>query len=201
VKYTDNRGYPYPASAREAGNGGLASEVLARAVAADLDYLDAGWAGEMQHSAVVLRKNTDQTGINASSATTFLMDILDKKTTGLGLGNSTVALSVVAGGEGWYHVNATLHSKASGAITAGAQHRLQLQELYTNSYGNFAERRVRYTETFQQGVTDNYNQLNACVYLGLGDQVRMQLYHTNTGSTATIVASGSRLIATKIVGA
>lgn len=201
MKYTDNRGYPYPASAREAGNGGLASEILARAFAADLDELDAGWAGEMQHSAVVLRKNTDQTGISANSATTFLMDIQDKKTTGLGLGSSTISLSVVAGGEGWYHVNATLRSKASGAITAGAQHRLQLREMYTNSDGNLIERRLRYAETFQQGVTDNFNQLNACVYLGLGDQVRVQLFHTNVASTATIVASGSRLVATKIVGA
>jgi hypothetical protein len=199
VKFSRYRGYPYPSNGREGGRGGSHSEALARAVARDLDGLDAAWPLLQAPASIVLRMSASSDNRAASLENPVSMDIVDK-ITGTGLANDASGVRVVAGGEGWYHVVATCRSNAMGAITAGAQHRLQLQEQTTNSAGILVQRLMRYTETFQQGSTDNYNQLEAMIYLGVGDKVRMWFFHTNTGSLGRVVNTGTRLMATKILG-
>jgi hypothetical protein len=168
-------------------------------VAADLDTLDASWPKELAHASIVIRSTVDSTNRADNVANPVTLNTVDKLT-GFGLANDAAALRVVPGGEGWYHVVATCRSNAMGAVTAGAQHRLQLREQTPNSYNVLTERRMRYTETFQQGSTDNYNQLEAMIYLGTYDRVQLYFFHTNTGSLGRVLATGTRLMATRIGG-
>ena len=201
MDYTRNRGYPIPSSERETGNGGLHSELLARAVAADLDVLDPAWAAEMQHATQILTMSADQTGFSANSDRAVLFDTISKQTTGLGL-NSNQVLHPARGGDGWYHICCDITAQASGTITAGALHRMSLR-VFEDQANVQVARDTYYTETLQIGVQAIWCQIEAMVLLRYGDNNQVWPYwvHTNTGSTVTIVASGSYLTATKIMAA
>lgn len=199
MDYTPFRSYPIPSSERETGNGGLHSELLARAVAADLDVLDPAWAGEMQHATQILTMSTNATGYAANSDRSILFDTISKQTTGLGL-NSNQILHPAKGGDGWYHVVCAIRAAASGTITANALHRLSLK-VYEDQANVQIPRETRYVETLQIGTANVYLMIEAMVLLKYGDnnQVWPYLVHTNVGSTVNIVAAGSFLTATKIV--
>lgn len=199
--YTQNRAYPFPSSERETGNGGLHSELLARAVAADLDQIDADWAGEMQRSTLLLSLAADVTGLFNGNDNSLDLETVDKQTTGLGAYSSPGfdLVRVRPGGEGWYHVVASLRTRAEGAITANAQHRLIL-EVTETKLGAIVSRDKIWVTSFASGSTDVYNQMEAVFYLGKGDQLYMKYLHYNTASTCRAVATGTRLAVTKIVG-
>lgn len=202
TKYTDRRGYPYPTDAKETGNGGLHSELLARSVAADLDTVDASWVAEMQHATLMMTKNGDQTGISSGAETVLTTFTTEKQTSGVGLVANPILRPVSLAGVGWYHVIATLRSKASGAITAGAQHRIQFKIYGQLGDGSLVLRDTRYSESFQQGSLDMFNELEAMIYLGATDQLRVVFFHLNAASTGTVVgaSAGTRISATKILG-
>jgi hypothetical protein len=195
TSYTTNRGYPYPSSEREGGNGGLHSELLARAVAADLDVVDAEWAALLQRPSIILSMTSDLTGLSTGGIYGVSMSTVDKQ-----VGTDVVysGTGVRAAKPGWYHITAQLRSKASGTITAAAQHRVQLEHVKP-VYGSLATVQMYYTETFQAGSLDNYLMIDVVVHLLLNEEVRMRFFHTNTGSTATVVAAGTRLTAAQIV--
>jgi len=196
--YTPNRGYPFPSSERETGNGAAATEVFARAVAADLDVIDAGWATELQHSTIVLTIASDLTPLGSGGLYGVSMDTVVKLTAGVGLKFSGAGIGVATDGDGWYHITGQCHSKANGTITAGAQHRVQLEHLGAE-YGGFVTKRMYYSESFQAGSLDMYTTIEAVVHLVAGDEVRMRFFHTNTGSDARVVVAGTRLTGTLIV--
>lgn len=196
---TKNRGYPFPSSERETGNGGLFSELLARAVAADLDAVDRDWAAELQHSTMVLNMSADLTPLTNGTEYSVFFNTLEKRTTGLGLKATQLNyLTPDVGGEGWYHVIATCQSKANGTITAGAQHRMHLN-VNGDRYGAPFVKRTYYFNTFQRGTLDNYMGGEAVVHLGTNESMRMGFFHLNTGSDARVVAAGTRLTATLLV--
>lgn len=197
TSYTRNRGYPYPSSEREAGNGGLHSELLARAVAEDLDGIDAGWAGLLQRPTLVLSIFADQTGLSNNALYSVFTDVVDKQV-GTALESSGVGMRVAKGGDGWYHITGQLHSRAEGAITADAQHRMQLEHIIPQ-YGNLATYRMYYYESFQSGSLDMYTMGEAVVHLTYGQEIRMRFFHTNTGSTGRVVVAGTRLTGSLIV--
>lgn len=199
MDFTTYRGYPIPSSERETGNGGLHSELLAQAVAADLDVLDPGWAAEMQHATQILTMSANQTGFAAASDQPVLFNTITKQTSGIGL-NSSQVLAPARGGDGWYHVNCAMRFAASGTITANALHRLDLRTLH-NVDNVILTKQSRPVETIQVGSLNIFLQIEAMILLryGKGEQVWPYYTHTNTGSTMTAVANGSFLTATKIV--
>lgn len=197
TSYTDNRGYPFPSSPREAGNGGLHSELLARAVAADLDVVDATWAGLLQRSSINLTLAADITPISASGLATVFMDTVEKQV-GPSLVHTGIAIGVTETGGGWYHITGQVHSKANGTITADAQHRVQIEHTYP-LLGLIATKRMYYSETFQSGTVDMYAAIEVVLHLAYGEEARMKFFHTNTGSDARVVAANTRLTATLIV--
>ena len=204
--YTPNRGYPFPASPREAGNGGLHSELLARAVARDLDALDAAWAAAAQPSTKVMNKNTDTTNLTANaggSGFAIFMDVVEKQT-GQAFTTETDELAVAAGWGGWFLVNCQLRSKAQGAITAGARHTLFLRVLGPGRTGNLTELETRRADTFANGATvDIYNQIQGMIRLEAGNRIWIGFDHTNTGSNVTVQGTGTggtKIEATRICG-
>lgn len=200
TSYTRNRGYPYPTSEREAGNGGLHSELLARRVARDLDTVDAAWAGELQKPTAQLTKTGDLVGIfNANQDFIALFDTLEHASTGVGLvvsgGGSTffLPLGSVAG---WYNFSSSLHTVATGTVTAGARHRMSIVRL-GNLYGTFQTKEARYCETYQAAGSEVYNSLECVMRVEPGDTVQVNYLHANA-SSMTLKAAGSRLSGTLI---
>lgn len=197
TSYTRNRGYPYPSSEREAGNGGLHSELLARAVAADLDLIDAGWAAELQRPTIIAGLSGNSGNLIANTAPTLNLNTVEKQVGSL-LTLSGLGLVVAEGGNGWYHLTCQVHSQAVGAITADAQHRAQIDHSET-LYGTITTKRMYYFESFQSGSLDMYTMGEAVVHLTVGDAVRLRFFHTNAGSDARVLQSGTRLTGTLIV--
>jgi hypothetical protein len=198
TSYTPNRDYPFPSSNREAARGGTHSEALARAVAADLDVLDAGWAAELTKPTVMIALSADQTGYTPNNETPILFTTTEKST-GVGIiAGQTITVSTL--GQGWYHVTGCTCAGASGTITANARHRLSLA-VYKFQYGNQVDVDVRYSETYQAGSQDCYNTLDSIMYLAPGLTLTARYLHSNTGSNVTVKTGMTRLCATRLFGA
>lgn len=196
--YTEHRGYPYPSSERETGNGGLHSEQLARKVAGDLDVIDAGWAAELQRSSIILSLASDVSPLIANALHTVALTTVVKQTTGLGLAVDNIGLTVAKGGAGWYHFTAQTQSKANGAITANAQHRIQLDHIH-QAYGGLVTSQTYCTESFQAGSGDMFLMVDAVVHLSYGDKMWLRFLHGNTGSDGRVVAAATHLTGSLIV--
>lgn len=198
---TRYRRYPIPTSARETGNGGAHSEALARAVAADMDALDAAWAAEAVHATASLTLSADANVGGSNSETSISLNQVEHQS-GVGIipspGSGT--FGVPKGVSGWYHIAANIRAGATGAITANARHLLMLK-VWSSPYGYFINREIRYTETFQSGSLDVYNALEGMFFLDSTFTVGLYYLHTNVGSTVAVRAASSRFTATRIVGA
>jgi hypothetical protein len=171
--------------------------MLARAVAADLDVIDTGWASQSQRATLILGCLADQTPLSPNGNYAIFTDQVEKQV-GTELEVGSFGLRVSKGGDGWYHLTLQCHSRANGTITADAQHRCQIQKLALE-YGNYVSKRTYYFESFQSGSLDMYTMGEAVVHLAYGEEIRPQFFHTNTGSDARIVASGTRLTGSLIV--
>lgn len=196
--YTDYRGYPYPASEREAGNGGLHSELLAKAVQRDLDDLDTQWAAEMQHSTVNLILNADRTGLfNGDANQPLLFDTFEHGSSGLGLFTfgGMQQLQVAKGGDGWYLVTASIRAFASGAVTAASRHSLRVRVSGTKFSTGYTIREDL-VDTYQAGTADIAISIETVMYLAYQQTLGCWYYHTNTGSTMTARVAGTSLAAT-----
>lgn len=197
MKYTSSRGYPYPASERETGNGGLHSELLARAVARDLDVVDAAWAAELQRPSATLTRSTDSAGyFNANQDLWVPLDTLEHASADTRLVASTGAGAFSVTAPGWLHFSASLHTVASGTVTAGARHRMAIIRL-GNLYGTFQTKETRYCETYQTTGSEVYNSVEGVMHVDVGDTVQLNYFHANA-STMTLRAAGTRLSATLI---
>lgn len=198
--YTKNRGYPYPASEREAGNGGLHSELLARAIQRDLDDLDAAWAAELQHSTVNLIMTGDHGGYVANSVDqNVLFDAAEHGSSGLGLNNfgaGQQTLSVARGGDGWYHVTGSLRAGASGTITAASRHsaRLRIQEF---KFGQAQEVNLDLVDTYQSGSADISITVESILHLSRGQELALAYFHNNA-SDMIVRQVGTGLAATQL---
>lgn len=197
TEYTRNRGYPYPKDAKECGNGGLHSELLARAVALDLDALDAAWTAAAARPSIVMVPNADGTNIS-SNVSSLVINWTTEKQVGTGIVGSGTAVRVTTA-PGWFHVTCTMHTRAEGAITANAQHRIELDEDGLVG-GSYKLRLRRYATTFQAGSNDVFNSIDCVTKMDASDQIRVRFFHTNTASNGRIVVAGTRLIMTRIRG-
>jgi hypothetical protein len=197
--YTRNRAYPFPSSERETGRGGTHSEALARAVASDLDVLDAAWAGEQAKLTAILSLGSDQTGIPANTEFGVSFSAAEKTPNSafMAIGQ---AVFCKAAGAGWYHVTGCTRAGASGTITANARHRMSLAT-YQFKYGNVSDIDVRYSETYQAGSQDCYNTLDAIMFLDATRTLEMRYLHSNTGSNVSVKAGMTRLACTRLMGA
>lgn len=199
TSYTKYRGYPFPSSEREVGNGGLHSELLARAVARDLDTVDASWAGELQKPTSILTKTGDASGFWTPNFDQFApFDTLEHASTGVGIRGSTGSgsFSVPASAQGWYHFSLSIHSVASGTVTANSRHRISIQRL-GSAFGSFQLKEARYCETYQPASGEIYNTVEGVMYVEANDSVEAHYFHTNA-SNMTMRATGSRFAATLI---
>lgn len=198
TSYTDNRRYPYPSSAREAGNGGLHSELLARAVAADLDNLDAAWAAEPTKATKIANLSADTGGQGTGSDWTVQMNNV-VKSTGPWDSNNPAQMQVSL--PGWYYVALNLRTDCTGAITVNAQHVCWVRLVRNNAAGVTATIEERYAATYQPSATAGiYNRVGGMFRMLVGDRIWAAYRHTNTGSTVKVTASGTYLSATRMCG-
>jgi hypothetical protein len=200
--YTRYREYPYPRDAKEAGNGGLHSQMLAEAVQQDLDALDAAWTLETQRPTLMAVKSGDQT-IGAGLAGQSINAMVVERQVGITMINAGF-YRAKPGGEGWYHVLATVRSKATGTITAGALHQIELKSFKVNATGNLDYLESRFGRAFQSGSADVYTEVQDLIYIDQKTEVRFQFGHNNAGSSVAVVGSGTggtRITLTRIVGA
>lgn len=198
--YTDNRGYPYPSSERETGNGGLHSELLARGVARDLDTVDAAWAAGVNRDTSTLTRNADLAAyFNANQVLSIPFDTLEHGSTGATLvasvGSGT--FTVPKGWAGWYHFTLAVHTVASGTVTGNARHRVGIARM-GNLFSAFQDKEVRWCDTFQPAAGDIYNSVEGVMHVEGGDTIEARYFHQNV-SAMTFKALGSRFGATLIV--
>lgn len=188
--YTDNRRYPYPESAAEVGNGGLHTELLARAVDADLSALASAWANALVRSTMIAeQKLGDSFPFIAGSEGSVSPDTVSSRT-GLGVRNTPGI--VRADLPGWFKITGHIRSKATGTISAAAQHRVGLVHYRpAKTAGSLDVVGARYALAFQAGTADMYNGVTGMFRLIAGDQVWLTFFHQNAGSTVVVVGSGS----------
>lgn len=197
---TRYRRYPVPSNQREYGNGGLHSELLARAVALDLDVLDAAWAAELLDSTLINTLASDLTGISSGDSYWVLLDTVERFTNGEpGLLNAASEVNIgTPDGGGWYDFSVTLHVQSAGAITVNARHRMECR-IYRPEFGTFTIIDSFNQEEYQTGSQDIYLNVGFCAGLGYGDFLVPVYSHTNA-SGANVKAAATRVSATKICG-
>ena len=197
TSYTDNRRYPYPSSEREAGNGGAHSEALARAVAADLDVLDAAWALEPTKTTKIANLSADGSGLGTGTDWTLLMNNV-VKSIGSWDTNNPAQLQVSA--PGWYYVTFNIHTVATGAVTGNARHICYLRQKRNNSAGITSTVDERFGDTYTTSVVDVYNKTAGMFRCLAGDRFWCAFQHTNAASTVKVSASGTYLTGTRLCG-
>lgn len=203
--YSRYRKYPFPRDAKEAGRGGLHSQLLAEAVARDLDVVDAAWATELARPTMMVTLSSDVTGVVANLVAGAIVTspwALEKQT-GPTIFTSTNTWKPLTGQGGWFHVSLTMRTKASGTINTDAVHRVGLEVIRLNAAGYYAREYARWTQSFQSGSADMYNEVQGMFYLDDQRIIRPHFLHNNSGSTCTIVGSGTggtRVTLTRILG-
>lgn len=193
TSYTRHRGYPYPSTDREMGNGAVHSEELARAVARDLDVVDADWAAELQKPTSILTRSADISAyFNANQELSVPYDTVEHASTGVGLTASPGSGSffVPAGAAGWYHFMASLRTIASGTVTAAARHRLAIVR-QGNLFNTFQTIESRPVETYQATGQEVYNTVECVMHVDPGDSVIVTYFHVNA-SNMTMRSAMSR---------
>lgn len=195
--YTDNRRYPYPSSEREAGNGALHSELLARAVAADLDLLDAAWAQEPLKSTKIATLSADGSALSSGTDWTLLMNSVVKVT---GLWDTANPAQMQVSLPGWYYIVFNLHTVATGAVTANARHLCYIRQKRNNTAGILSTVSERWGDTFTTTGVDVYNKASGMFRMLAGDRIWCAFQHTNAASTVKPAATATFLSATRLCG-
>jgi hypothetical protein len=190
TSYTKYRRYPYPSSEREVGNGAAASEALARAVALDLDTLDAGWAAAPVRTSKILTLSANGTagGVNVLSSITFNTVSTTKGSAGLASDGTGLRITDQTAA-GWYYVNINAEMQATGAVTVNAKFELWLQQLRSNGAGTLVVpwNGERLGNTYYSTTTPALdNRVSGMLRLEVGDRVWCKWRHTNAASTARI---------------
>jgi hypothetical protein len=197
TSYTDNRRYPYPSSDREASNGALWSEFLARAVAADLDVLGVGWAAEPSKDTIIVGLSADSAAFGTGAPFTVLTNQVNKQ---VGTWGATPSRAMVGTGQdGWYLAILNTRVDATGTVTVNAKHTAYLRQMRNNSAGItsvYSERRGdTYTPTSTASI---YNETGGIFRMLAGDQFWLAYEHTNTGSTVQLKAAHTFLSVTRL---
>lgn len=205
TSYSRRRGYPTPDSDREPGNGGLDSETLARAIALDLDGVDAAWPLEQQKPTKILGLSSNQTGLIANddnNIITFTALEAEAPTTTPGLITGvTQSLVTAPGGEGWYHVTASLAVQPSGGITNNALSRMILRlRDFSLPTSVVVERYDADAQNDGLSTAAIYLNTEAVVYMTEARQLSLYLFHQNVASTMNALVIGTYLSATKLTG-
>lgn len=202
TSYTDNRGYPYPSSAREAGNGGAASEALARAIARDLDTVDAGWALQATRPTKILGLAANITNFVNGVRQVVNFSQVNKIVQPSYFTTSTTEIRVLA--DGWYRALLNFRGAPSGTVTVNAR-----MENWLNHYRSDASGTLRHVEpsgerfgeTYWPSTTpDLFNEVSGVFRMISGDRIWAELQHGNTGSNINIVASGTYLTVVRLAG-
>ena len=189
--YTARRGYPYPASAKEAGNGGLHSELLARAIDTDMTALQAAWAAELVGDTLIQElRNADSSPMSSGGTPTPQFTDTITKQTGTGIKTNTSA--VYPARPGWFQITAHSRARVTGATTAAARHQLILRHYRDDpGGGSLITVAERHALTFQGTTGDVFNTVSGIFQLRETDQVWMYYYHLNTASTVILVGTST----------
>jgi hypothetical protein len=192
TNYTKYRKYPYPSSEREVSNGAAQSEALARAVALDLDTLDAGWAAAPIRTSKILTLTTNGTAVAAGS--TFIVQQFGtvgttKGSAGL-VSDGTGVRIADATAEGWYYANVNAELGITGTVTVPATFDVMIQHLKLNGSGALVEpaangERIGNVFTSTSNATLD-NRISGIFRMTLNDRLWFRWKHGNTGSTARI---------------
>lgn len=202
MKYTTNRRYPYPQDAKDAGHGGLHSELLARAVDDDLVALNAAVAASLIRDSLIAELRLgDSSPIAAASEVPVFCDTVTSLT-GTSIRSDPAEVRVTA--PGWLKITGHIRAKATGTITASARHQVTLQHYRTNPVsGGLLLLATRVSTAFQSGTLDVFNSVTGVFEVRTTDQVWMSFSHQNTGSSVVVVGTGTfgtRLEATRYGG-
>jgi hypothetical protein len=201
TSYTRYRRYPYPSSDREAANGAVHSEALARAVALDLDTLDAGWANGAIRTSKILTMSADSLALSSGGPYAVNFNTVNTTKGSAALIADGLGLTVGSGAEGWYYVTCTARLQPTGTVTVNAKFEMRLQHMRTNSGGVLTLRPngERYKFTYYATTTAALDsEVGGLFRLQVGDRIWMRYAHTNTGSTAQIKAANSVFSAVRV---
>jgi hypothetical protein len=192
TSYTKYRKYPYPSSEREVANGAVHSEALARAVALDLDTLDAGWAAAPIRTSKILTLTTNGTAVAASSV--FIVQQFGtvsstKGSAGL-VSDGTGVRIADATAEGWYYANLNAELGITGAVTIPATFDVMIQHLKLSGSGALVEptangERIGNVFTSSSSITLD-NRASGIFRLTVNDRLWVRWKHGNAASTARI---------------
>lgn len=200
--YTDNRRYPFPSSPREAGNGGLHSELLARAVAADLDVLDAGWALQATRPLKILGLASTLTGFTNGVRSTIAFTQVNKVIQPSYFSTSISEMRVLV--DGWYFGDLNFHAVPSGTVTVNARLQNWINHYRPSSAGiltHVPPNGERTGDTYWPSSTpDCFNRVSGMFRALAGDRFIIEMQHTNTGSTLNFPAPGTYLEVTRMCG-
>lgn len=203
TSYTKYRRYPFPSSEREVGNGAAHSEALARAVALDLDTLDAGWAAAPIRTSKVLTLSANSTAIvNGGGQTLISFNTVGTTKGSAFLTNDGIGVKVTdPAAEGWYYVNVNAEMQPTGTVTVGAKFELWLQQQRANGSGslvvpaNGEKLGSAYYATTNPALD---NRVAGVFRLVVNDRVWLRWRHTNTGSTARVNQAQTIMQATRL---
>lgn len=196
TRYTDNRRYPYPSSPREAGNGAAASEALARAVAADLDVLDAGWNVAPIRSTKIIGLSADSGGFSSGNRTSWTPTTI-VQTTGAAYTTATSEIRVMQ--DGWYEVNLNFAVAPTGALTVSSRLENWITHYRSNSVGTLITQSEREGDTYWPSATANlYNRVSGMFRMLANDRIWVYWQHGNAASTVKVLAQGSTLQAVRV---
>jgi hypothetical protein len=190
TSYTKYRRYPYPSSEREVGNGAAHSEALARAVALDLDTLDAGWAAAPIRTSKILTLSANSSAVGTNALLSISFDTVGTTKGDAGLSSDGTGIKIVsASAQGWYYVNVDAQMQATGAVTVGSKFELWLQQLRSNGAGTLVvpwngERLGATHYATSNAALDN--RVSGMIRLELNDRVWCRWRHFNSGSTSRI---------------
>lgn len=201
TSYTQNRGYPYPSSEREAGNGGRHSEALARAVAADLDVLDAGWVRQATRPSKIIGFPADSAGFSSGGTNSLDFGTITTVVAPEYFNTANSEVRIATGGDGWYFANMNLRIAPTGAVTVNARTQLWVRHLRSNAGGTLVTQTERHGDTFWPSSTvDLFNRASGMFRMIAGDRIWVYWTHANVASTVKVVAAGTYLEVTRVCG-
>jgi hypothetical protein len=201
--FTKYRRYPYPSSEREVGNGAVASEALARAVALDLDTLDAGWAAAPIRTSKILTPSANGSAVVAGGSYLVQQFATVAATKGsAGLASDGTGLRILdASAEGWYWVNLNIEMAITGTVSIPAGFDVVLQQLRANGAGTLVvpPNGERYGNTFTATSNSTLdNRVSGVFRMQVNDRMWVRWKHGNGASTARINQSQSILQAVRL---
>lgn len=202
TSYTDNRRYPYPSSEREAGNGAAGTEALARAVAADLDTLDAGWALQSTRPVKILGLASTLTGFTNGVRSQIAFTQVNKVIQPAYFSSSISEMRVLV--DGWYFADLNFHAVPSGTVTVNARLQNWLNHYRPSTAGVLVHvdpGGERFGDTYWPSATaDCFNRVSGMFRAIAGDRFIIEMQHSNVGSTVNFPAVGTYLEVTRMCG-